>query len=115
MDPQRREWFDRLFEEAVMMPREQQPDFLAERCPDPALREELRSLLAFATERPVLPCESRYRKRSLVSAAVAKPAYWRIVQNRERYMVACTPLVKGYSPGRPRLVSGSQPPSDASV
>jgi hypothetical protein len=26
----------------------------------------------------------------LVSAAVAKPAYWRIVQNRERYIVAWT-------------------------
>ena len=68
-----------------------------------------------ATDRPVWPWERRYRKRSLVSAAVAKPAYWRIVQNRERYIVGWTPRVKGYSPGRPRLVAGSQSPRAPSV
>jgi len=35
------------------------------------------------------------------SAAVEKPAYWRIVQKRPRYMVGWTPRVKGYSPGKP--------------
>ena len=27
------------------------------------------------------------------------PAYWRMVHSRPRYIVACTPRVKGYSPG----------------
>ena len=35
----------------------------------------------------------------MVSSAVAKPAYWRIVQNRLRYIVGWTPRVNGYSPG----------------
>ena len=35
-----------------------------------------------ATERPVCPRSSSRRKRSLVSSADAKPAYWRIVQGR---------------------------------
>ena len=30
-----------------------------------------------------------------------KPAYWRMVQRRPRYIVGCTPRVKGYSPGKP--------------
>ena len=33
---------------------------------------------------------------------VEKPAYWRIVQKRPRYIVGWTPRVKGNSPGRPR-------------
>ena len=44
---------------------------------------------------------SRYLKRWLVSAAVAKPAYWRIVQSRPRYIVGWTPRVNGNSPGLP--------------
>ncbi|GBD46525.1 hypothetical protein HRbin41_01353 [bacterium HR41] len=39
-----------------------------------------------AVERPVCPCSSRYRKRSFVSSAVPKPANWRIVQRRPRYI-----------------------------
>ena len=40
-----------------------------------------------ATDRPVWPWFSRYRKRAFVSAAAPIPAYWRIVQTRPRYMV----------------------------
>jgi hypothetical protein len=39
-----------------------------------------------AVERPVCPCSSRYRKRSFVSSAVPKPANWRIVHRRPRYI-----------------------------
>ena len=39
-----------------------------------------------ATDRPVCPCSSRYLKRAFVSSAVPKPAYWRMVQTRPRYM-----------------------------
>ena len=46
-----------------------------------------------ATERPVCPASSNNRKRSLVERAVPKPAYWRIVQRRPRYIVGCTPRV----------------------
>ena len=55
-----------------------------------------------AVERPVLPLASRYLKRALVSSGVPKPANMRIVHSRPRYMVACTPRVKGNWPGRPR-------------
>ena len=54
-----------------------------------------------ATERPVWPWSSRYRYRLFDSFASPKPAYWRIVQKRPRYMVGWTPRVKGYSPGNP--------------
>ena len=60
-----------------------------------------------AVESPVWPCSSRYWKRSLVSSGVPKPANWRIVQSRPRYMVACGPRVNGYSPGLPIVSSGS--------
>ena len=40
-----------------------------------------------AVESPVCPCSSSQRKRLLVWAAVPKPAYWRIVQSRPRYIV----------------------------
>src|SRR3954468_4256472 len=50
---------------------------------------------------PVCPWSSRYRKRSLVSSAVPKPANWRIVHRRPRYMLGYTPRVNGYSPGTP--------------
>ena len=56
-----------------------------------------------ATESPVWPCSSRYLKRALVSEAVPKPANWRMVQSRPRYMVAWIPRVSGYSPGKPSL------------
>ncbi len=46
---------------------------------------------------------------------MAKPAYWRIVQNRDRYIVAWTPRVNGYSPGSPRSVAGSRPATLAGV
>ena len=52
-----------------------------------------------ATDSPVCPWSSRYRKRRLVSSAVAMPAYWRIVQRRPRYIVGYTPRVNGGSPG----------------
>ena len=38
-----------------------------------------------------------------VSSAVAKPAYWRIVQRRLRYIVGWTPRVNGGSPGQPEV------------
>ena len=34
---------------------------------------------------------------------VEKPAYWRIVQSRPRYIVGWTPRVNGNSPGRPEV------------
>ena len=40
-----------------------------------------------ATERPVWPFSVRYLKRALVSWAVPKPAYWRMVHGLPRYMV----------------------------
>ena len=39
------------------------------------------------------------RKRSLVCRGVPKPANWRMVHSRLRYMVAWTPRVNGYWPG----------------
>ena len=41
-------------------------------------------------------------------AAVPKPAYWRIVQSRPRYIVGCTPRVNGNSPGQPELARRSR-------
>ncbi len=40
-----------------------------------------------AVESPVWPCFRRKWKRSLVSSGVAKPANWRMVQSRPRYML----------------------------
>jgi hypothetical protein len=40
-----------------------------------------------STEIPVWPCAIRYWKRAFVSAGVPKPAIWRIVQRRPRYIV----------------------------
>src|SRR3990170_8159561 len=39
------------------------------------------------TERPVVPWERRYRYRLFDSSAEPKPAYWRIVHSRPRYIV----------------------------
>ena len=50
-------------------------------------------------ESPVCPAASRCWKRAFVSAAVPKPAYWRIVQRRPRYIDACTPRVNGKRAG----------------
>jgi hypothetical protein len=47
------------------------------------------------------------------SSAVPKPAYWRIVQNRPRYMVDWTPRVNGYSPGSPSRSSSAGFTSEA--
>ncbi len=55
-----------------------------------------------ATDSPVCPLSSSRRNRSLVWCAVPKPAYWRIVQRRPRYIVGCTPRVYGKEPGSPR-------------
>ena len=44
---------------------------------------------------------SRRRSRS--------PAYWRIVQSRQRYIVAWTPRVNGYSPGQAEVACGVEP------
>ena len=47
----------------------------------------------------------------MVSSAVPKPANWRIVHNRPRYMLGYTPRVNGYSPGSPiALRSPADPP-----
>ena len=50
---------------------------------------------------PVCPACSSSLKRVLVSSAVPKPAYWRMVQKRPRYMVGWMPRVNGNSPGHP--------------
>jgi hypothetical protein len=55
-----------------------------------------------ATESPCEPCSSRYLKRAFVSAALPKPANWRMVQTLPRYIVWCTPRVYGNWPGSPR-------------
>ena len=55
-----------------------------------------------AVESPGWPCESRNLNRSFVASGVPKPAYWRIVQGRPRYIVGWMPRVNGYSPGNPR-------------
>ena len=52
-----------------------------------------------AVLRPVWPFSSRNLKRSLVCRGLPKPANWRMVQSRLRYMVAWTPRVNGYWPG----------------
>jgi hypothetical protein len=48
-----------------------------------------------AVERPVIPWASRYLKRALVSSGDPKPANWRIVQRRPRYIVDWGPRVNG--------------------
>ena len=48
-----------------------------------------------ATESPVCPAARSTRKRAFVSLAVPKPAYWRIVHSRPRYIDDCTPRVNG--------------------
>ena len=58
-----------------------------------------------AVERPVCPSASRYLKRWFVCSGVPKPANMRMVQSRPRYIVGCTPRVKGYCPGRPSASS----------
>src|SRR5881397_1431933 len=55
-----------------------------------------------ATLRPSFPWAKRYLNRRFVSFAVPKPAYWRIVHRRPRYIVARIPRVNGGSPGNPR-------------
>src|SRR5579862_5638479 len=40
-----------------------------------------------ATEGPVCPWEGKYRNLRLVSSAAPKPANWRMVHRRPRYMV----------------------------
>ena len=64
-----------------------------------------------AVLRPVWPFSSRNRKRSLVCRAVPKPANWRMVQSRLRYMLAWTPRVNGYWPGKPRSLRSKSPTS----
>ncbi|MFM1824386.1 MAG: hypothetical protein RI967_2652 [Planctomycetota bacterium] len=54
-----------------------------------------------AVERPVFAFvpfafARRYLKRWFVSSAEPKPANWRMVQRRERYIVLWTPRVNGY-------------------
>ena len=64
---------------------------------------------------PGLAGARRNLKRSFVASAVPKPAYWRIVQSRPRYMEAWTPRVKGYSPGRPGRASAIEAPGPRAV
>ena len=64
-----------------------------------------------AVLRPVLALvplafSSRYLKRLLVSSALPKPANWRMVHRRLRYIVLCTPRVKGNWPGSPMRAWG---------
>ncbi len=66
-----------------------------------------------STERPVWPCEMRYLKRLFVSSPVPKPAIWRIVQGRLRYMVGYGPRVKGNRPGKPTSSTGVSSRSSA--
>jgi hypothetical protein len=59
-----------------------------------------------AVERPVwaavpLAFSNRYLNRRLVSSALPKPANWRIVHNRPRYMFLWMPRVKGKTAGTP--------------
>src|SRR3989454_2325267 len=54
-----------------------------------------------ATLSPSLPWAKRYLNRRFVSFAVPKPAYWRIVQSRPRYIVGWIPRVNGGAPGNP--------------
>ena len=46
-----------------------------------------------AVESPSPPARSSSLKRALVSLAVPKPANWRMVHRRERYMEAWGPRV----------------------
>ena len=48
-----------------------------------------------SVEMPVWPCAIRYLKRLFVSSPVPKPAIWRIVHVRERYIVGYGPRVNG--------------------
>ena len=58
-----------------------------------------------ATLSPVWPLAIRYLKRRLVSAALPKPVYCRIVNGCLRYISGWMPRVNGYSPGRPSIAS----------
>src|SRR5271165_2600172 len=49
MTASQREILDRLFAEAVAVPRDQQAAFLTAHCDDPVVQRELESLLAFAS------------------------------------------------------------------
>src|SRR2546429_13094 len=66
---------------------------------------------------PVAPRSSSIRYRLLVSAAVAKPASWRIVHGLVRYIPGWIPRVNGYSPGRPTRSSrpGATSPGPAAA
>jgi serine/threonine protein kinase len=50
MSPSQKELLDRLFGEAVTLPRDSRGAFIAEHCPDEEVKAELESLLAFATQ-----------------------------------------------------------------
>ena len=54
-----------------------------------------------ATDRPFPPASRIAWNRSLVSAALPKPANCRMVQALPRKPVGCRPRVNGYSPGQP--------------
>ena len=56
-----------------------------------------------ATFSPVWPLAIRNLKRWLVSAALPKPVYWRIVNGCLRYISGWMPRVNGYSPGSPSI------------
>ena len=68
-----------------------------------------------ATESPGCPCASRYRKRAFASVAVPKPAYWRMLQRRPRYIVGWMPRVNGGRPGSPSSRSASCPARSSAV
>ena len=57
-----------------------------------------------------LPAASSARKRALVSAAVPKPAYCRIVHGRRVYISGYAPRVNGNCPGCTDVVSGITSP-----
>ena len=69
------------------------PDF-AERARRIGVEAHLRREIERDGE-PRLSRGEQRRKRAFVSVAVPKPAYWRIVHSRPRYIVGCTPRVNG--------------------
>ena len=71
MTVQQRALLDRLFEGAVGLPPERQPAFLSQNCPDPAVLQELESLLTFASR----PLEGMTEAIEQVAGSLAAPDF----------------------------------------
>ena len=67
-----------------------------------------------AVDRPLPPERRSSLKRRFVSSAVPKPANWRIVHSRDRYIEAYGPRVYGYWPGSSALSQSVPAPSTPS-